>query len=145
MKLAMVCTDPLSSMSFPNSAPSRNIGKNCATNCAALPMKVCVKWARRGSLAAAAATRATAGARRSTLQPRKESQISSPSAASMPRRPIASDLLQQNVKVDRRLLAYISGVGAEEGFGGTSSFIAQHAQKVPFGIEFGRCPKRGKH
>ena len=43
MKLAMALTDPLSSISLPNSAPSRNSGKNCARNCAALPMKVCVQ------------------------------------------------------------------------------------------------------
>ena len=46
----------------------------------------------------------------------------------------ASDLLQQNVEVDRRLLAYVVSVGAEKGLGGTSAFIAQHAQKIPLGI-----------
>src|SRR5215813_1473631 len=136
MNFAMVCTDPLSSMSFPNSAPSRKIGKNWAMNCAALPMNVCVQWESRGSRAVAAATRATAGARSSTLQPRKESQMRSPRAASMPRRPIASDLLQQNVEVDRRLLAYVRCFGAQERLGATSAFVTQHAQKIPFGVEF---------
>src|SRR5262249_33636281 len=142
---AMVCTDPLSSMSLPNSAPSRKIGKNCAMNCAALPMNVCVQWASRGSRAVAAATKATAGARRSTLQPRKESQMRSPRAASMPRSPITSDLLQQNVQVDGRLLAYVRCLGTQERVCATSPFIAQHAQKVPFGVEFGRRSKCGKH
>ena len=40
MKCAMAVTEPLSSMSLPNSAPSRNSGKNCARKFAALPMKV---------------------------------------------------------------------------------------------------------
>jgi hypothetical protein len=70
MKAAIVSTAPLSSISLPNSAPSRNSGKNWATNCAALPMKVCVQRASRGSPAKAAATRAASGASSSTLQPR---------------------------------------------------------------------------
>jgi hypothetical protein len=41
----MAATDPLFSMSLPNRAPSRNNGKNCARNSAALPMKVWVQWA----------------------------------------------------------------------------------------------------
>src|SRR5215813_861697 len=131
MDFAMVSTDPLSSMSFPNSAPSRKIGKNCAMNCAALPMNVCVQWASRGSLAVAAATNATAGARRSTLQPRKESQMRSARAASMPKRPIASDLLEQNVQVDGRLLPYVRRLGAQERVSATPAFVTQHAQKVP--------------
>ena len=42
-------TEPLSSISLPNSAPSRNSGKNCARNCAALRMNVCVQCASSGS------------------------------------------------------------------------------------------------
>ncbi len=87
MKLAMTSTEPLSSMSFPNTAPRRNKGKNWARNFAAPPMKVSVQWASNGSFAAAAAMRAAAGANSSTLQPRKDSQIRSPRPRRMPARP----------------------------------------------------------
>jgi len=40
MNSAIAETEPLSSISLPNRAPSRNIGKNCATNRDALSMKV---------------------------------------------------------------------------------------------------------
>ena len=90
MNRAMALTDPLSSISLPNSAPSRKIGKNCAMNCAALPMNVCVQWASSGSPAKAAATIATAGASSNTLQPRNESQIRRPRATKIPTRPISS-------------------------------------------------------
>ncbi len=66
----MASTAPLSSISLPKTAPSRNSGKNCPTNWAALPMNVCVQLASRGSPAKAAATRAASGASSSTLQPR---------------------------------------------------------------------------
>src|SRR5262245_11623242 len=102
MKCARACTDPLSSISLPNSAPSKNIGKNCATNCAALPMNVCVQWASRGSPANAAAMIATAGARSSTLQPRNESQMRRPRATRIPTRPMASKLLQEDSQIERR-------------------------------------------
>ena len=36
-------------MSLPNTAPSRNSGKNCARKRAALPMKICVQLASSGS------------------------------------------------------------------------------------------------
>ena len=49
MKLAMADTEPLSSISLPNRAPRRKIGKNCMMKRAALPMKVCVQWASSGS------------------------------------------------------------------------------------------------
>src|SRR5215469_13700916 len=135
MKCAMACTDPLSSISLPKSAPSKNIGKNCAMNCAALPMKVCVQWARRGSPANAAAMIATAGARRSTLQPRNESQIRRPRATRIPTKPMASNLLQEDIQIDRRALADVLAVGRKEGLGSTAALIAQHAKEVPFGIE----------
>jgi hypothetical protein len=64
----MAATEPLSPISFANSAPCRKSGKNCATKRAALPMKVCVQWASNGSPAKAAATSAAAGARSSTDQ-----------------------------------------------------------------------------
>src|SRR5215831_5762481 len=95
MKCAIVSTEPLSSMSLPNSAPSRNSGKNWARKCAPLVMKVCVQWARIGSPAIAAARMAAAGARRRTLQPRYASQISSASASKVPARLIESDLFEQ--------------------------------------------------
>ena len=79
IKLATADTEPLSSMSLPNRAPSRKIGKNCARNRAALPMKICVQLASSGSPPKAAATRAAAGASSSTLQPRKASQTKRPS------------------------------------------------------------------
>ena len=37
MNSAMAVTEPLSSMSLPNSAPSRNSGKNCARNARRCP------------------------------------------------------------------------------------------------------------
>jgi hypothetical protein len=43
MNSAIAATEPLSSISLPNRAPSRNIGKNCATNRDALSIKVCVQ------------------------------------------------------------------------------------------------------
>jgi hypothetical protein len=54
----MAETEPLSSMSLPKTAPSRNNGKNCARKRAVRPMKVWVQWASSGSPAAAAASRA---------------------------------------------------------------------------------------
>src|SRR5579871_4516905 len=120
MKWAIAWTDPLSSMSLPNSAPSRNIGKNCAMNCAALPMKVCVQCASRGSRANAAATIATKGARSSTLHPRNESQI------------------------DRRALADVLAVRAEKGPGGAAALVAQHAKEIPFGVELRRRAEFGQ-
>ena len=43
MKSAIAATEPLSSISLPNRAPSRNIGKNCAIKRDALSIKVCVQ------------------------------------------------------------------------------------------------------
>jgi len=48
-----------------------------------------------------------------------------------------SDLLQQNVEVDGRLLADVVGFRADESFRRTPAFVAQHAQEIPFGIELG--------
>ena len=48
----------------------------------------------------AAVRTATAGARSSTLHPRNESQIRRPSATRIPKRPIASNLLQEDIQVD---------------------------------------------
>ena len=70
MNFAIELTEPESSISLPNRAPKRKIGKNCMTNWAALAMKVCVQWASNGSPASAAARIAAAGASRRMLQPR---------------------------------------------------------------------------
>ena len=70
MKLAIVDTEPLSSINLPNNAPRRKIGKNCMMKRAALPMKVCVQWASNGSPANPAARTAATGASRRMLQPR---------------------------------------------------------------------------
>ena len=70
MNAAMASTEPLSSISFPNSAPSRNSGKNWEMNPAAADMKVKVQCASSGSPENAATTNAAAGASSSTLQPR---------------------------------------------------------------------------
>ena len=94
MKLAMDDTEPLSSISFPNKAPRRKIGKNCATKRDALPMKVCVQCARSGSPEKAAAISAAQGASRSTLQPRNASQMRAPRATRMPTSPISLNPLQ---------------------------------------------------
>src|SRR5262249_47624382 len=145
MKWAMAWTDPLSSISLPNSAPSRNIGKNCAMNCAALPMKVCVQWASRGSPAKAAATIATTGARRSTLHPRNESQIRRPRATRIPTRPTASNLLQEDIQIHRRAFADVLAVGREEGLGGTAPFVPQHAKEIPSGVDLRRCAELGQN
>ena len=70
MNVAIADTEPLSSISLPNSAPSRKIGKNCMTNCAALAMNVCVQWASIGCPDKPAATIEAAGASSRMLQPR---------------------------------------------------------------------------
>ena len=88
MKVAIADTEPLSSISFPNSAPSKNNGKNCARKPAVLDMNVWVQLASSGSRENAAAISATAGASNSTLQPRNASQIRSESPTRIPRRPI---------------------------------------------------------
>jgi len=54
----------LSSISLPNSAPSRNSGKNCARKLAALSMKLWVQWASKGSRENIAAIKAASGERR---------------------------------------------------------------------------------
>ena len=85
---AIAATEPLSSMSLPNTAPSRNSGKNCRMNPAAAPMNVMVQLASSGSCAAAAATSAAAGASTRTLQPRNDSQTSPARPSRMPISPM---------------------------------------------------------
>ncbi len=78
MKPAIAVTEPLSSISLPNTAPSRNSGKNCRMKPAAEPMNVIVQFASSGSRAATAAISAAIGASTSTLQPRNDSQTRTP-------------------------------------------------------------------
>src|SRR5262245_38296529 len=108
-------------------------------------MNVCVQWASRGSPANAAAMIATAGARSSTLQPRNENQMRRPRATRIPTRPMASNLLQEDIQIDRRTLADVLAVGHQEGLGGTAALLAQHAKEVPFGVELRRCSELGKN
>ncbi len=70
MNSAMAETAPQSSINFPNSAPSRNKGKNCARKAAVPPMKICVQLASSGKPAKTTAINAPAGASNNTLQPR---------------------------------------------------------------------------
>src|SRR5262245_33116361 len=137
MKPAMAETQPLSSMSLPNKAPSRNNGKNCARKAAALPMKVWVQLASSGSIANAAASRAAAGASSRTLQPRNASQMSSASPSRIPISAMVSDAFQQRVEIEGRASAEILVVGAQECVTGAAPLVAQHAQEFPLGIELG--------
>src|SRR5262249_44975333 len=57
----------------------------------------------------------------------------------IPTRPMSSNLLQEDIQIDRRALADVVAVGREEGFGGTAAFVAQHAEEFPFGVELRRC------
>src|SRR5262249_6165450 len=138
MKLAMAETQPLSSMSLPNRAPSRNNGKNCARKAAALPMKVCVQFASSGSIANAAARRAAAGASSSTLQPRSASQTRSAKPSTIPIRPMVSDACEQLVEVEGGASAEIVVVRAQECLTGPAPLVAQHAQEFPLGVELRR-------
>ena len=138
MKLAIAATEPLSSISLPNSAPSRNSGKNCARKPAALPMKVWVQWASSGSPENKAAIKAASGASSSTLQPRKASQISRPSPIRMPRSPtavMASALRQQHVDIGGGALAEVVAVRREERVGALAPSSFQQRNELPFGIE----------
>src|SRR5262249_13632131 len=127
------------------SAPSRNNGKNCARNPAALPMNVWVQLARRGSIANAAASRAAAGASSNTLQPRSASQMRRANPSRIPKRPIVSDALEQLVEVERGTSAEVFVVGGEECVTGAAPLIAQHAQKFPLGIELRRIAELDHH
>ena len=128
MKFAIAATEPLSSISLPNSAPSRNSGKNCARKPAALPMKVWVQWASSGSRENSAAIRAASGASSSTLQPRKANAIKRPSPIRMPRSPdtvMTSAFRQQHVEIGGGVLADILAVGVEECVGALAALFFQ--------------------
>src|SRR5262245_17160325 len=145
MKPAMADTQPLSSMSLPNRAPSRNNGKNCARKVAALPMKVWVQLASSGSSANAAASSAAAGARRSTLQPRSASHMSSANPSRIPMRPIVSYALEQLAEVEGRAPAQIIVMAAQECVTGAPPLVAQHAQEFPLGVELRRIAELHHH
>src|SRR5947199_1067606 len=128
MKLAIGATEPLSSISLPNSAPSRNSGKNCARKPAALTMKVWVQWASSGSRENSAAIKAASGASSNTLQPRKANAIKRPSPIRMPRSPapvIASAFREQRVEIGRGLPADILAVGVKECVGALAALFFQ--------------------
>src|SRR5579863_6241527 len=95
-------------------------------------MKVCVQWASSGSPASAAARIAAAGASRRMLQPRYASQMSNPSATRMPRRPIGSDSLEQDVDIQCRALAEILSMRVEERLRGFSALVAEVGEEWPF-------------
>src|SRR5882757_2275918 len=142
MKLAIAATEPLSSISLPNSAPSRNSGKNCAKKPAALPMKVWVQWASSGSRENRAAIKAASGASSSTLQPRKANEISRPSPIRIPRSPdtvIISALRQQHVDIGGRALAKIVTVRGEECVGALAPLFLEQRNECPLGVELRRC------
>src|SRR3954469_10425895 len=135
---AIAPTAPLSSISLPNSAPSRNSGKKDATKRAAEPMKVWVQCASSGSPAKAAATSAAAGASSSTDQPRKASQTSRPRPSRMPSSPTASDPFQQAVDIGGRAAGDLGAVLVEEGLRRLPALVPQHGQEGPFGIQLRR-------
>src|SRR5258708_26722873 len=139
MKSAIAATEPESSISLPNSAPSRNSGKNCARKPAALAMKVWVQWASSGSRENSAATSAASGASSNTLQPRKANAISKPSPIRMPRSPsrfISSALRQQRVEIGCGALADVVSVRREEYVGALAPLLFQQRNELPFGVEF---------
>src|ERR1700728_3589119 len=137
MKLAIAATEPLSSISLPNNAPSRNSGKNCARKPAALLMKVWVQCASSGSCENRAAIKAARGASSSTLQPRKASAISRPSPNRMPNSPttvMISALRQQHVDIGGGALADVVTMRGEEGVGALAPLFLQQRNELPFGI-----------
>src|SRR3954468_23134839 len=138
---AIAETEPLSSMSLPNKASSRNNGKNCARKVAPLNMKVWVQLASSGSPENAAASRAAAGAASSTLPPPTASQISSASPSRIPIRPMMSDAFQQFVEIEGRTPAQVLVVVAQECLRRTPPLVAQHLQQFPLGTKLGRIPE----
>src|SRR5579864_6638874 len=141
MKFAIAATEPLSSINLPNSAPSRNSGKNCARKPAALTMKVSVQWASSGSRENSAAIKAASGASSSTLQPWKANKIRRPSPIRMPRSPdtvIISAIREQNVDIGRGMLSDILAMGCEECVGALAPLFLQQRNELPLGVELRR-------
>src|SRR5271169_6780372 len=115
-------TEPESSISLPNSAPNRNKGKNCATNWAALSMKVCVQLASNGSAAKVAAIRPAIGASRRMLHPEgKENEKSERDKDA--EKTHGSELRQELVDVKRRRLAKVVAVRDQEIIRGLAAFL----------------------
>src|SRR5262245_13198382 len=76
------------------------------------------------------------------LQPLNASQMRSPSPMTMPRSPIGSDALKQNVQIDRRAFADGLAARGQELISGPAAFVAQHTDEVPFGVQFGGIAER---
>src|ERR1700722_12951513 len=147
MKFAIAATEPLSSISLPNNAPSRNSGKNCARKPAALPMKVWVQWASSGSRENNAAIKAATGASSSTLQPRKANKIRRPSPVKMPSSPstvMTSALRQQRVDIGGGASTDVATLCGEEGVRALASLFLQQRNEGPLGIELRRCAEAGE-
>src|SRR5579872_5810659 len=152
MKSATAATEPLSSMSLPNTAPSRNSGKNCARKVAALPMKVCVQLASSGSPPNSAATSAAAGASRSTLQPRNANATRMRRPIRMPSRPmfqlcfnLRSALRQQHVEIGGGALAEIVAMRFEKFVRGAAAFLVQERDELPLRVELGGGAELRQH
>src|SRR5579859_4330197 len=141
MKVAMADTEPESSISLPNTAPSRNNGKKRARKSAALPMKVWVQCASRGSRENRAATRAAIGASSNTLQPRNANAIKRASPPSIPASPISvigSALREQDVEVSGRPSAEIITMACKEFIGAAASLLLEQRDERAFGIQLRR-------
>ncbi len=114
MKSAMAVIEPLSSISLPKSAPSRNSGKNCARKRAAPFMKVWVQWASTGSPAKSAAT-TSAKRRQQQHAPAPEGEPDQqPEPNQNAEKPHPSDPFQQDIEIERRAAAEIVAMGVQE-------------------------------
>src|SRR5262249_970986 len=102
--------------------------------------------ASSGSSAKAAASRAAAGARRSMLQPRSASHMSSASPSRIPMRPMVSYASEQLVEVEGGASPQVVVMGAQECVTcAPPPLVAQHAQKFPLGVELGRIAELYHH
>ena len=147
MKRAMVLTEPQSSISLPNSAPSRNSGKNCATKPAALLMKVCgpVRQQRlAGERRRDQRRRPAPAAARSSRD--RRSQISSAEAdedaeQSHGSHPSASrsSIVERRALAERRAMCRRGRRSAAR-----AALVAQHGQEVPFGVQLRRGAELGQ-
>ena len=126
MNCAIALTEPLSSISLPNSAPSRNSGKNCARNCAALPMKVWVQCASSGSPAKAAATSA-AGRRQQQHAPAAKGEPDQQGEAEQDAEQAHAQTPSSRRSISSvERLPEIVAVRREEGLGRAAALVAQH-------------------
>ena len=60
-----------------------------------------------------------------------------PDAEQYPGEAQDSDGLQEGIEIEARAAAEIVHVIFQKRLGATSAFVAQHAEKLPFGIELG--------